>query len=274
MDKECIGQGRTAEVFPAGNGRIIKLYRQFISAKTAQNEFTMSQCAYDNGIKTPRPYAIGMYEDRCGITYEKINGKTLLQIIIRNPFKAHAAAKKLAELHYSIHRVCTGSVVNNQKAGLRNAVSAAPLLNDGQKSEILSYLDIQQEEHTLCHGDFHPDNIMTDGRNYWIIDWMTGCEGTAACDVARTVMILRYSAVPGRIPRIIKLCLQYLQKKLSCWYKAEYMHLSGLKKRDIDRWMLPNYAARLVENLSPDESAVLMDCIKREIANLHRTAFT
>ena len=268
MDKECIGQGRTAQVFSEDNEKIIKLYKDFIPREMAENEFVMSKCAYDNGIKTPQPYSIGMYEGRSGITYERISGKTLLQKLGKEPLQAHAVAKKMAELHYSIHQVCIGSCMNKQKERLRDAVNAAPFLNDEQTSGILAYLDMLPEGHTLCHGDFHPDNIITDGRSFWIIDWMTGCEGDAACDVARTVMILRYSAIPGHIPLPVKLLLRYLQKKLSDWYKAEYMRKSGLRKQDIDRWMLPNYAARLVENLSPDETAVILNCITRETANI------
>jgi hypothetical protein len=94
MDKECIGQGRTAQVFSEDNGKIIKLYKDFIPREMAENEFVMSKCAYDNGIKTPRPYSIDMHEGRCGITYEKISGKTLLQMLGKKPLEAHTIAKK------------------------------------------------------------------------------------------------------------------------------------------------------------------------------------
>jgi uncharacterized protein (TIGR02172 family) len=268
MNKESIGQGRTAEVFPADDGRIIKLYRQFISKEMAENEFAMAQCAYDNGIKTPRPYSIGMYEDRCGIVYERVSGKTLLQVMMKNPLKTHSAARKLAALHYSIHQICIGTSSTRQKTRLRDAITIAPVLNDKQTSQILEYTDALPDGHTLCHGDFHPDNIIVDGNASWIIDWMTGCEGNAACDVARTAMILKYSALPEQTPRILKLIVRFQQEKLSNWYKNEYMRISGLQKQEIDRWLLPNYAARLVENLSADETEILIRQIKHEIKKM------
>ena len=39
---------------------------------------------------------------------------------------------------------------------------------------------------TLCHGDFHPGNILLSGDGAFIIDFMNVCCGNYLYDVART----------------------------------------------------------------------------------------
>lgn len=48
----------------------------------------------------------------------------------------------------------------------------------------------------LCHGDFHPDNIIIDQKGKcFIIDFMNVCLGPWQYDVARTYFLLKYGEV-------------------------------------------------------------------------------
>ncbi|MFD1910018.1 phosphotransferase family protein [Paenibacillus rhizoplanae] len=53
---------------------------------------------------------------------------------------------------------------------------------------MLSRLAELPDGEKLCHGDFHPDNILMDDK-LWVIDWMTGVRGNPAADVARSVIM-------------------------------------------------------------------------------------
>ncbi|MET1174803.1 phosphotransferase [Paenibacillus amylolyticus] len=58
----------------------------------------------------------------------------------------------------------------------------------------------------MCHGDFHPDNVMLSeaGDQYWVIDCMTGMSGDPAGDVARSWVILMSATLPEDTDPVIR----------------------------------------------------------------------
>ena len=84
------------------------------------------------------------------------------------------------------------------------------------RQAVLNVLEGLPDGEQLCHGDFHPGNILVTARGAVIIDWMTASRGTAAGDVARTAIILEAAQPPPGtpmrwliewIPRPVSLCL-------------------------------------------------------------------
>ena len=51
-------------------------------------------------------------------------------------------------------------------------------------------------------------------------------------------------------------------------YVREYRKLGKLRKGDIDRWLLPLYAARLSENLSDRETRTIQRLMRKEMRRL------
>jgi aminoglycoside phosphotransferase (APT) family kinase protein len=232
----------------------------FMNEKNVEAEFNTALCAFRSGIKTPEPYSFQKYEGRYGIVYERINGCSLLHKTGKNPFLARAASKKMAELHYQIHKIKAEGIQTTQKENLAGAIMNTDKLNHSTKSAILSYLETLPDGEQICHGDFHPDNVLA-GDTYWIIDWMTGTKGDPAGDAARTFMILTCTGLPDSVPAAVRPVITYFQNAMAVWYENEYIRISGSTKNDIQKWLLPNYAARLQENLSEHETAVIMQKI-------------
>ncbi len=42
----------------------------------------------------------------------------------------------------------------------------------------------------LCHGDFHPKNVIVSAEGPVIVDWFDACRGNAVGDIARTSLLL------------------------------------------------------------------------------------
>jgi uncharacterized protein (TIGR02172 family) len=270
MDMQLIGAGRTAEVFLLDEHKVLKLYRPFMDEKNVEAEFNTALCAFRSGIKTPEPYSFQKYDGRCGIVFERINGCSLLHKTGKNPLMARIAAKKMAELHYQIHKIKADGIQAAQKENLSGAIKYTNKLKDDTKNTILSYLETLPDGKQVCHGDFHPDNILVDGA-YWTIDWMTGVRGDPAGDAARTFMILTCSDLPDSVPPSLRPVITHFQNAMAVWYENEYIKISGSTKNDIQKWLLPNYAARLQENLNEHETAVIMQKIDIEVHKLKRT---
>lgn len=267
MQGQVIGVGRTAEVREYGAGKILKLYREEIPEQHVDIEYRLSMLVYEQGVATPQPYERIQVEGRQGIVYQQIMGPTLLKLMGRKPWLNFSCFRKMAELHYSLHQLDGLGEAGGQKKLLARNIAAAPMLNEDEKSQILEQLALLPEGKKLCHGDFHPDNVLMDDK-LWVIDWMTGVSGNPAADVARSYIMFSIGAIPEGASSFMKRFIGFARKRMTAQYLSNYQRLSGLSAAEIEPWVLPVAAARLVEWLSPPEKEQLVSEIRRRLAAL------
>lgn len=73
---------------------------------------------------------------------------------------------------------------------------AYEIVNLKKRGEILKMIDGLPDGNTLCHGDFHPGNLLIWDGHTMVIDFMNVCHGNFLYDVARTVFLVEYTPVP------------------------------------------------------------------------------
>jgi aminoglycoside phosphotransferase (APT) family kinase protein len=117
----------------------------------------------------------------------------------------------------------------------------------------------------LCHGDFHPGNVMLGSAGPTIIDWLTAAAGPPAADVARTLLLLRDGALPEGMPQWRRLRIRLLRGWFVRAYLAAYRHRRDLDLAEVAAWRLPTLVARLDEGIGA-ERAHLLRLIGRELA--------
>ena len=61
----------------------------------------------------------------------------------------------------------------------------------------LKVLERLPDDKFLCHGDFHPDQIIMSPKGPIVIDWITAIKGSPASDVAQSSLVLRLGAPPA-----------------------------------------------------------------------------
>ncbi|MEK3899438.1 phosphotransferase family protein [Paenibacillus sp. FSL R7-0179] len=264
MQGKVIGQGRTAEVLEYGEETILKLYREDVPEGHVDLEYRISKWVYEQGVATPQPHERVVVEGRQGILYQQIAGPTLLQQMNRKPWLNFSGFKQMAGLHYSLHQLGGMGEAGAQKKRLEQHIIAAPMLETDEKTQILSRLARLPDGDKLCHGDFHPDNILMDDK-LWVIDWMTGVRGNPAADVARSVIMFSIGAMPPQASVFAKGFLGFARKRLTAQYVGRYLKLSGLTLAEIEAWILPVAAARLVEGLPVPEKELLVREIRRRL---------
>ncbi|MFD0698095.1 phosphotransferase family protein [Paenibacillus sp. GCM10027628] len=267
-----IGEGRTAEIFAHSHDKVLKLYRLGIPKDAIIYEFEINKRVASLGIPVPEVYGLIESEGRVGIIFQYIEGNSLLQKIVQNPFELNYYTKLLAEMHSQIHKheINTDDVgkhFRKQKEVLAvNIHHAAPLSKD-EKNAIIHYLEKLPNGNYLCHGDFHPDNVMV-GEEKWIIDWMTGMIGNPAGDIARTMLLFRYGTLPEETPSHIMEALRLMRDKIGDVYIKHYLSYSKLQIDDIDQWTLPIAAARLTEWIPDKEKDALILLIRKRLQQI------
>jgi len=113
------------------------------------------------------------------------------------------------------HRRRLAEQVDSDLEGLRGAMEW-----------LLRHIPPDEEPEVICHGDFHPYNILTDGSQVTsVIDWPNAVVGPAVFDVATTLTILRYTqpANPTLALRLASLARPLLVRR----YLGSYGRLSG-----------------------------------------------
>lgn len=258
-----IGRGATAEIYPVGEDRVLKLFREGFDRAIVRGEYESAREAEECGIVTPRALELTERDGRCGIVYERARGQSMLRKMLL-PWKSDGAARLLAELQAEMNRRKPRGLPSfRQRVG--QGIRAAEGLSEPEKRAVLARLDSLPDGDGFCHGDFHPDNILLTRNGPVILDWMTACRGDPAADAARTVLILGYSEPPDQIPARLREGIRRKQARIVKIYRERYGELSGLPDERIDAWMPPLMAARLAERRPPAENRRLTEEIRRRL---------
>jgi Ser/Thr protein kinase RdoA (MazF antagonist) len=112
-------------------------------------------------------------------------------------------------------------------------------LDDPRKQILLDRLNDMPDGDRLCHGDFHPMNVLGDASQPIVIDWPNACHGAPAGDVCRSYLMLKLHADEVAEP-----------------YLDAYCRVAGIPRSAILDWLVDVAAARLAEEV-PGEQHLL-----------------
>lgn len=268
VQKQIVGVGRVAEVFswdegPGGSARVLKLFRSGMPRSSVERELTNARAAYKADLVTPEPFdEVITHDDRLGIIYQRVDGPTLLQAILAQPMGIARYAGVLGELHFSLHQASV-SGLPSQRERLLHSIDIAPVLTVDEKAQLKGMMDDLPDGDRLCHGDFHPDNIIyrsVEEGGPVIIDWPDASIGSPLADVARTRLLLQFG---WRSDSGSKLVAKWGSKVIYHYYARRYFQLSGANAGDVDKWMTIVAAARLRENVEAEQIHLLRFVRKR-----------
>jgi aminoglycoside phosphotransferase (APT) family kinase protein len=177
---------------------------------------------------------------------ERAPGTTMLDAMTSSPTRIPTLIRRLAELHAQLHMLsCDSWPVPEARACnaprrlalVRTRVengdlAIAPAL--ARVDRALAALTAAPE--VVCHGDFHPLNVMIDttGRAV-VIDWTDVALDDRHCDVARTTAVLRSAAVAGG-SSIERVLLAVAGPVLAFAYLRAYRRLLPVDRDRLRRW--------------------------------------
>ena len=133
-----------------------------------------------------------------------------------------------------------------QHEGLRRRIREAQVSPEIQAAA-LQRLDRLPEGTALCHGDFHPANVVLTAHGPRILDWPTAMCGNPLGDVARTSLILRLLEPSPEMS--ITWALRLVRDIFHATYLKRYLQLRSVSREAIEAWLLPVAVARTLEGL-------------------------
>ena len=126
---------------------------------------------------------------------------------------------------------------------LESQIKSVHKLDENKKKNILLKLDSITFDFRLCHGDFHPFNLILSKEEkvkVIVIDWVDASSGDIRADVFRTYLLYSQSSV-----------------ELAEMYLHIYCSRTGISRDEVFKWAPIIIAARFSEKVSPQNEVYL-----------------
>jgi hypothetical protein len=232
-----IGSGKEAEAFAHGP-HLLKLYRAQASRSAPFREAATLALVGGLGLPVPEILQAGRFGDRWGLVTTRAAGPSFGEAMAAAPGLTACYLTAMARLHRRLHAHAVANLPGT-RARLAANITAAPLLGPVRRRRLLDGLASLPEGDRLCHGDYHPWNILGPPDAPVVIDWLDASRGAPAADACRTHVLLH--------PVAPDLARDYL---------AAYAAAGGETAQVVLTWRPFVAAARLAEGV-PETDALL-----------------
>lgn len=273
-----LGVGREAEVYTWGAGAVLKLYRPGFHGHQAE---ALALTSLAGRSVAPGLVDVVHHDGRPGLVLERVAGVDMLDLLRRQPWRVLPLARALADAHVTVHGVPAPADLPDVRQVLAARVEAAALPGE-LRGFALRMLDGLPSGDRLCHGDYHPGNVMVDdsvddsaddsaddtaddtvgARRVAVIDWPNAARGVPEADHARALLLLRWAdPVPGT-PLLTRGLMTAGRTLLARGYARAYTRGTHRPLRDVGSWLVVQVAARLAEGIGA-ERGLLVDRLRR-----------
>jgi Ser/Thr protein kinase RdoA (MazF antagonist) len=233
-----IGSGQEAEVFEYGRAAL-KLYKLGTTKRSAFREAAVLAIVEAFNVPAPRALGVRRFGERWGVVMTQVEGPSFAEAINARPEVLPDYMDELVRLQLAAHRH-EAALLPDLKVRLMGNIRKATILGAERQGMLLSRLAEMPGGDRLCHGDFHPFNVMGALGNAWIVDWLDATRGEPAADACRSYLLMRR-----------------LEPAWASTYIDAYAAQSSLSLNDILGWLPVVAGARLAEDV-PGETEALM----------------
>lgn len=248
-----LGVGREAEVYAWGADAVLKLYRPGFGGHRAE---AAALTALDGHHIAPGLIDVADRDGRPGLVLERIPGADMLDVLRRRPWRVLTLARALAESHLAVHDVAAPADLPDVRQVLAARIEAAGLTAE-LRGFALRVLDGLPSGDRLCHGDYHPGNVMVDGDRVAVIDWPNSARGVPEADHARTILLLRWADPDPGTPPLMRGLIAAGRALLARGYTRAYAAGAGHPPHDVESWLVVQTAARLAEGIEAERGRLV-----------------
>jgi len=247
---------RASELLPWKHDQVVKLFRQGYAGPAIETELQRARSAHALGIPTPRAEGIIEIDHqggrRRGIVFQRLDGPTLLELVIARGAPVARLAQVFFELQRAIHG-CPGAALPDMKQALAAKIRGARRVGEAKRQQALDDLERLPGGLAVCHGDYHPANVIMSAKGPMVVDWLDAGRGDATLDAARSLLLLQHG-VPGQVGRGVREA--FVAAYTECLQQAWPGRMAL-----IERWRLPVCVARLAEPVDESECDSLLELI-------------
>ncbi len=249
-----IASGRTANIYMWQEGQVLKLFHAWFKLEDIQYEQRISRAILTAGLPVPAVGDILQINGFNGLVYERVYGQPMWEVHSKQPWRIFSFAYMTAKLHATMHSLQIQANIPSQVDRLEYKIHHANALPSRLRESVLKSLAIFPSGDSLCHGDFHPMNILISANRPVIIDWTDSSYGNPLADLARSTILILGAASSTQIPKSRD---RFLVRCFHVIYLNRYFQLRPGGEKEYRRWLPVVAAARLSENIPEVEQWLL-----------------
>jgi hypothetical protein len=162
--EEALGRslatGNTAEIFEWGS-RVMKLYKSPAAKPAAFREAATSAAVEALGLPAPMVWNVHDVGGRWGLVFDRVTQKSFAEQMLGKMNDVPRYLECMVQLQIRVHSH-QAIQFTGLKVTLAANIAASFSLDKLRKQELLDTLADMPDGDRLCHGDFHPLNILGD----------------------------------------------------------------------------------------------------------------
>jgi aminoglycoside phosphotransferase (APT) family kinase protein len=188
---------------------------------------------------------------------KRVSGDDFLARLSRQPWLVLKVAGTLGRAHAAVHAHEAPDTLPALHDELARRIQSAKALPARYATAALERLQALPEGNLLCHGDYHPQNVLGTLEDPVIIDWGDASRGAPSADVARTLLLLRMGELPPDTPAPMRTLTAVGRGMLARRYLAVYTRHVVEKPSRLEEWLFVRAAARFNEELEAEYPRLL-----------------
>jgi len=265
-----LARGGQAEIYDCGEGKVLRLAKRPQDFDAIRYEYAVYSVLARAGLPVPRAYELVEVKGAPAIIMDRVSGPTMLDTLASNPFQTAQWGRELARLHAEVGKCKEAAQgIRSTRAKAEWCISRSQALPEQTRKIVIDLLQGLPDGDALCHGDFHPGNIiLQDGKGY-IIDWVGASRGDLIADVAHSYLLLRVVPRLPHVGRLLHVMQGRIAHALARRYLKEMASLVPFDDELLSRWLLVNAAERTYHGL-PSEQNQLLAFVERAIPMLDK----
>ncbi len=239
-NKEVIFTRPHKTIYAAGD-KVIKVFDERYTKADVLNEARNEALVEENtDLNIPALLEVSHMEEGWCLVREKVEGKTLEQLMQEEPEKLETYMEMFVDLQLDVHKQKVATI-KRLRHKLMDQINSLKDLDATARYELATRLESMPKHTKLCHGDFNPSNVIVDQHNrFWIIDWAHAAQGNASADAAMTFLLFSLED----------------EKKAEIYMKL-FCKKSDTARQYVNRW-LPIVAAAQMTKKKEKEKDFLM----------------
>lgn len=231
---------RTSKIVYREGDAVVKVFDTDFSKADVLNEALNQARVEETGLNIPRLIDVEVEDGKWAIRSEYVEGKTLAELMDKNPEKTDEYLEFFVDLQMTVHEK-RAPLLGKLKDKMDRKICDTDL-DATTRYELHTALESMPKHKKLCHGDFNPSNIVITGNGApYILDWAHATQGNASADVAQTYLIF---VLDGK-------------EELAEKYLDLFCEKSGTEKKYIQKWLPIVAAAQSVKGKHGERELLL-----------------